>query len=66
MGVFIIKLLMCNQFQIFNLISSIDHYKCPKKGHSTKMGTMIQKVSHLSVHSPLGNFDSSYMGRTID
>ncbi len=60
-GVFIIKLLMYNQFQILNLISFIDRYKCPKKMHSTKMGTMIQKMNHLSVHSPLGKFDSNYM-----
>jgi len=44
---------MYNQFQIFNLISFIVHYKCPKKGHFAKMGTMTQKVSHLSVHSHL-------------
>jgi hypothetical protein len=45
--------LMYNQFQILNLISFIIHYKCPKKGHFAKMGTMIQKVSHHNVHSPL-------------
>jgi hypothetical protein len=44
---------MYNQFQIFNLISFTMCYKCPKKGHSTKMGIVIQKVSHLSVHSSL-------------
>jgi hypothetical protein len=44
---------MYNQFQNFNLISFIVHYTCPKKGHFTKMGIVTQKVSHLSVHSPL-------------
>jgi hypothetical protein len=45
--------LMYNQFQILNLISFIINYKCPKKGHFAKMGTVIQKVSHHNVHSPL-------------
>jgi hypothetical protein len=44
---------MYNQFQNFNLISFTICYKCPRKGHSTKMGIVTQKVSHLSVHSPL-------------
>jgi hypothetical protein len=44
---------MYNQFQILNLISFIIHYRCSRKGHSTKMGIVIQKVSHLSVHSPV-------------
>jgi hypothetical protein len=52
-SIFIIKLLMYNQFQILNLISFIIHYRCPKKGHFTKVGIVIQKVRHLSVHSPL-------------
>jgi hypothetical protein len=51
-GIFIIKLLMYNQFQILNLISFIICYKCPKKGHFLKMGTMTQKINHLNVHSP--------------
>jgi hypothetical protein len=50
-SIFIIKLIY-NQFQNFNLISFIIHYRHPKKGHSTKVGTVIQKVRHLSVHSP--------------
>jgi hypothetical protein len=49
--IFIIKLLMYNQFQILNLINFIC-YRCPKKGNCAKIGTMTQKVSHLSVHSP--------------
>jgi len=52
-GIFIIKLLMYNQLQIPNLIIFILCYKCQKKGHSTKMGIMIQKVSHLNVHHPI-------------
>jgi hypothetical protein len=44
---------MYNQFQILNLISFI-HYRCAKKRHSTKMGIVIQKVNHISVHSPEG------------
>jgi hypothetical protein len=43
---------MYSQFQILNLISFIIHYRCAKKGHSTKMGTTTQKVNHVSVHSP--------------
>jgi hypothetical protein len=43
---------MYNQFQILNLISFIICYRCSKKGHFVEMGTMIQKVSQLSVHSP--------------
>jgi hypothetical protein len=52
-GIFIIKLLMYNQFQILNLISFIIRYRCPKKGHFSKMGIVIQKVNHLNVHSPI-------------
>jgi hypothetical protein len=44
---------MYNQFQMFNVISFTICYKCPKKGHSKKMGIVTQKVSQLSVHSPL-------------
>jgi hypothetical protein len=44
---------MCNQFQILNLINFIIRYRCPKKEHYAKMGTTTQKMSHLSVHSPL-------------
>jgi hypothetical protein len=51
-SIFIMKFLMYNQFQFFNLISFIIHYWCPKKRHSIKMGFVTQKVSHLSVHSP--------------
>jgi hypothetical protein len=47
-----IKFLIYNQFQILNLISFIIRYMCPKKGHSTKMGIVIQKVNQLNVHSP--------------
>jgi len=43
---------MYNHFQILNLISFIIHYRCSKKGHSTNMGTMTQKMSHFNVHSP--------------
>jgi hypothetical protein len=51
-NIFKIKLLMYNQFQIFDFISFIICYKYPKKGHSTKFGIMTPKVSHF-VHSPL-------------
>jgi len=50
-GIFIIKLLMYNQFQILNLISFIICYKCPKKGHFAKMAILTQKMSHFNVHS---------------
>jgi hypothetical protein len=40
------------QFHIFNLMSFIIRYRCPRKGHFAKMGIVIQKVSHLSVHHP--------------
>jgi len=53
LGIFIIKLLMYNQFQILNLISFIIRYRCSKRRHSTKMGNVTQKMSHLNVHSPL-------------
>jgi len=46
-SIFIIKLLMYNQFQIFNLINFIIHYMCPKKRHFAKMCTMIQKNEPL-------------------
>jgi hypothetical protein len=55
LAIFIIKLLMYNQFQILNLISFIIHYRCPKRGYFAKMGNETQKMSHLSVHSPLGS-----------
>jgi len=55
-SIFIIKLLMFNQFQILNLISFIIHYRRPKKGHSTKVGIVTQKVKHFSVHSPSNLF----------
>jgi hypothetical protein len=44
---------MYNQFQILNLISFIICYRCPERGHFEKIGNAIQKMSHLSVHSPL-------------
>jgi hypothetical protein len=52
-NIFIIKLLMYNQLQILDFISFIIRYKCPKKGHCTKMGIVTPKVSHFNVHSPL-------------
>jgi len=52
-NIFIIKLLMYNRFQILDFISFIIHYKCPKKRHCTKMGTVTPKVIHFNVHSPL-------------
>jgi hypothetical protein len=51
-NIFKFKLLMYNQFQILDFISFIICYKCPKKGHSTKMGIVTPKVSHF-LHSPL-------------
>jgi len=53
-GILIIKLWMHNQFQFLNLISFIICYRCPKKYHFAKMGTMTQKMNHLNVHSTYG------------
>jgi hypothetical protein len=52
MGVFIMKLIIYNQFPFINFIFFIIQYKCPKEGHYAKMDFVMQKVSHLSVHLP--------------
>jgi hypothetical protein len=57
--IFVIRLLIYNQFQIFNLISFIICYRCPKKGHFAKLGIVIQKVNHLSMHSPYFRCDKN-------
>ncbi len=57
--IFVIRLLIYNQFQILNLINFIICYMCPKKEHFAKMGIAIQKVNHLSVHSPCFNCDKN-------
>jgi hypothetical protein len=46
-GIFIVKLFIYNQFQIFNLISFIIHYRCPKKWHFTKNGQRDSKSEPL-------------------
>jgi hypothetical protein len=51
---------MYNQFQIFNVISFIICYRCAKKGHFIKVDIVMQKMSHLNVHSPNLNFFSSW------
>jgi hypothetical protein len=50
-GIFIIKLLMYNQFQIFNSINFIICYRCPQKGCFAKVDIVTQKMSHFNVHS---------------
>jgi len=59
-GIFIIRLLLYNQFQIFNLISFIICYRCPKKEHFAKVDIVMQKMNHLNVHSPNLIFFSSW------
>jgi len=51
-NIFIINLLIYNQFQILNLISFYYLLKVSKERAFCKIGIMIQKMSHLSVHSP--------------
>ncbi len=50
MGVFIMKLLIYNQFPFTNFIVFIIHYRCPKERHFVEMNFAMQKVSHLNVH----------------
>ncbi len=52
-SIFIIKLLMYNQFQYFNLISFIICYRCPKKGHFAKWTLWCKKWATLVCIHPI-------------
>jgi hypothetical protein len=56
MGVFIMKLLIYNQFPFTNFIVFIIHYRCPKERHFVEMDFAMQKVSHLNVHLPIETY----------